>query len=160
MALNPQSRAVGPRKGEHVVWLDILEPLANLNPRCAARRKYEEVGAPDAIRTCGLHLRRKYDGIRQPRRGLSGVVYHVESREKFSKPLLQAHVLGKGDRPKKAITVVTDRGRIQRHIVPLLGGRRVKDLTKADIDATPARRGAGGLPAGAGRNSRNPEGCG
>jgi hypothetical protein len=58
MALHPQARAIGPRKGEHVVWLDILEPLANLSPRCAARRKYREVGAPDTIRTCGLHLRR------------------------------------------------------------------------------------------------------
>ena len=58
MALHPQARAIGPRKGELVVWLDILEPLANLNPRCAARRKSGEVGAPDTIRTCGLHLRR------------------------------------------------------------------------------------------------------
>ncbi len=58
MALHPQARAIGPRKGEHVVWLDILEPLANLNPRCATRRNSREVGAPDTIRTCGLHLRR------------------------------------------------------------------------------------------------------
>jgi integrase len=43
-------------------------------------------------------------------------------------------ILGKGGRPKKASTVVTDTGRINRHIVPLIGTRRVKDLTKADIN--------------------------
>jgi integrase len=43
-------------------------------------------------------------------------------------------ILGKGNRPKKPSTIVTDTGRIQRHIVPLLGTRRVKDLTKADIN--------------------------
>jgi integrase len=43
-------------------------------------------------------------------------------------------ILGKGNRPKKATTISTDTGRIQRHIVPLLGTRRVKDLTKADLN--------------------------
>lgn len=43
-------------------------------------------------------------------------------------------VLGKGRRPKKQSTVEIDRGRIKRHIVPLLGRRKVKDLTSADIN--------------------------
>lgn len=43
-------------------------------------------------------------------------------------------ILGKGGRPKKATTIVTDTGRIHRHIVPLIGTRRVKDLSKADIN--------------------------
>lgn len=43
-------------------------------------------------------------------------------------------ILGKGGRPKKATTIRTDTGRIDRHIVPLIGTRRVKDLTKADIN--------------------------
>lgn len=42
-------------------------------------------------------------------------------------------ILGKGDRPKKPSTIGTDTGRIQRHIIPLLGTRRVRDLTKADV---------------------------
>ncbi|NMN59010.1 integrase [Xanthobacter sp. SG618] len=42
-------------------------------------------------------------------------------------------ILGKGGRPKKPGTIVSDLGRIHRHIVPLLGSRRVRDLTKADI---------------------------
>ncbi len=43
-------------------------------------------------------------------------------------------ILGKGGRPKKPTTIGTDTGRIDRHIVPLIGARRVKDLTKADIN--------------------------
>lgn len=43
-------------------------------------------------------------------------------------------ILGKGGRPKKQTTIVTDSGRIERHIIPLLGARRVKDLTKADVN--------------------------
>jgi hypothetical protein len=43
-------------------------------------------------------------------------------------------ILRKGGRPKKPHTIVTDVGRINRHIIPLLGTRRVKDLTKTDIN--------------------------
>ncbi|MBG0793205.1 tyrosine-type recombinase/integrase [Methylocystis sp. H62] len=43
-------------------------------------------------------------------------------------------ILGKGGRPKKPTTIGTDTGRIHRHIIPLIGTRRVKDLTKADIN--------------------------
>jgi integrase len=48
--------------------------------------------------------------------------------------LKEGLILGKGGRPKKATTIVTDTGRIERHIIPLIGTRRVKDLTKADIN--------------------------
>ncbi len=43
-------------------------------------------------------------------------------------------IKGKGGRPKKPSTLETDRGRIERHIKPLLGKRRVKDLTTADVN--------------------------
>ncbi len=36
-------------------------------------------------------------------------------------------ILGKGGRPKKRGTIISDLGRIHRHIVPLLGPRRVRD---------------------------------
>lgn len=42
-------------------------------------------------------------------------------------------ILGKRGRPKKPTTIATDLGRIERHIVPLLGNRRVRDLAKSDI---------------------------
>ena len=43
-------------------------------------------------------------------------------------------ILGKGGHPKKSTTIGTDIGRIERHIIPLVGTRRVKDLTKVDIN--------------------------
>lgn len=43
-------------------------------------------------------------------------------------------VLGKRGRPKAPGTVVSDIGRINRHIIPLLGNRRLKDLVKADVN--------------------------
>lgn len=43
-------------------------------------------------------------------------------------------IMGKGGRPKKQSTITTDKGRINRHIIPLLGTRRVKDLTKTDAN--------------------------
>ena len=43
-------------------------------------------------------------------------------------------ILGKGGRPKKTSTMMTDIGRIERHIIPLVGVRRVKDLTKVEVN--------------------------
>lgn len=51
----------------------------------------------------------------------------------YLKDLQAGLILGKGGRPKKQGTIISDIGRIQRHLIPLLGTRRVKDLTKADI---------------------------
>ncbi|CAM5774419.1 integrase [Labrys miyagiensis] len=42
-------------------------------------------------------------------------------------------VLGKRGTAKKSSTLVTDRGRIERHIKPLLGNRKVRDVTTPDI---------------------------
>ena len=42
-------------------------------------------------------------------------------------------ILGKGGHPKKALATLTDTGRIERHIIPLLGVPRVKDLSKAEV---------------------------
>ena len=42
-------------------------------------------------------------------------------------------IIGRKGLPKKASTLEIDRGRIARHILPLLGKRPLKDLTSADI---------------------------
>lgn len=42
-------------------------------------------------------------------------------------------IIGKRGQPKKVSTLYVDRGRIKRHILPLLGSRRVRDLTTPDI---------------------------
>lgn len=51
----------------------------------------------------------------------------------YLKDLQAGLILGKGGRPKKPSTIASDIGRIHRHLIPLLGTRRVKDLTRADI---------------------------
>ncbi|MER9758447.1 tyrosine-type recombinase/integrase [Mesorhizobium sp. M0138] len=43
-------------------------------------------------------------------------------------------ILGKGRRPKKASTLTIDKSRIRRHIIPLLGTRRVKDIASTDVN--------------------------
>ena len=42
-------------------------------------------------------------------------------------------IIGRKGLPKKASTLEIDRGRIARHIVPLLGKKPLKDLTSADM---------------------------
>jgi integrase len=53
--------------------------------------------------------------------------------ERYVKDAENGLVLGKGKRPKKKSTLVVDKSRISRHIIPLLGTRRVKDVTSADV---------------------------
>jgi integrase len=42
-------------------------------------------------------------------------------------------ILGKKQRPKKDSTIYANEGRIRRHIIPLLGARRGKDIENADV---------------------------
>ena len=44
--------------------------------------------------------------------------------ERYIQDLEDGLILGKGGRPKKQSTIDTDIGRIKRHIIPLMGGRR------------------------------------
>ncbi|WP_439547052.1 tyrosine-type recombinase/integrase [Sandarakinorhabdus sp.] len=46
----------------------------------------------------------------------------------------EGRLLTKSDRPKKPSTLATDRGRIERHVKPLLGKKRVVDVTQKDIE--------------------------
>jgi integrase len=70
---------------------------------------------------------------------------------------------------KKASTIVTDKGRIERHIKPLLGGTKVAAVTREDIDGfmhavaegrtaartkTPKKRGLANVRGGKGTASR------
>lgn len=45
----------------------------------------------------------------------------------------RGEILGRDGRPKKASTSATDKGRIERHIKPLLGKAYVKDVTATDV---------------------------
>ena len=75
-------------------------------------------------------------------RGLDPVERRVQERKAMTVGDLCVEYLAKADAgliigrkglPKKAGTLAIDRGRIARHIVPLLAKRPLKDLTSADV---------------------------
>src|SRR5215472_1743775 len=75
-------------------------------------------------------------------RGLDPVEQRVQERKAITVGDLCFEYLAKAEAgliiarkglPKKASTLEIDRGRIARHIVPLLGKKPLKDLTSADI---------------------------
>ncbi len=56
-----------------------------------------------------------------------------ELAEQYMAAMNASLILGKGGRPKKQATIYTDIGRINGHIIPLIGQRKVQDLTKANV---------------------------
>lgn len=57
----------------------------------------------------------------------------IARREMLTVSQLCDQYLREGTGTKKASTLATDKGRIERHIKPLLGKRKVADVTQADI---------------------------
>lgn len=47
---------------------------------------------------------------------------------------MRASFLARAVRPKKPGTIMIDKGRILRHIVPLIGKRKVREVAKADVN--------------------------
>lgn len=100
--------------------------------------------------TIGLHGRLTPEEARRQAKILLGRVAHGEDVaelraldhtaltlselcDRYLAAAEHAMILGRRNRPKKPSTLATDRGRIARHIKPLLGTRKVKDLTRPDI---------------------------
>jgi hypothetical protein len=67
--------------------------------------------------------------LRHNRRGFLDLMYGDKPRQR-----LDLFMADKGRRPKKVSTILIDKSRITRHIIPLLGTRRVKDITLLDIN--------------------------
>ena len=57
----------------------------------------------------------------------------AELCEKYLAESEAGRILTKFDVPKAASTLATDRGRIARHIVPLIGKKRIQDVTAEDV---------------------------
>ena len=53
--------------------------------------------------------------------------------QRYIEDMEKGLVLGRSGRPKTPKTVDADIGRINRHIIPLLGTRKVQDITNADV---------------------------
>lgn len=140
---------------DYVIWDEDL-PGFGLRVFASGKRSYVvQYRAAGRSRrfTIGLHGVWTPETARREAKALLGQVAHggnpTEERQldhqamtvkelcnRYLADLHKGLILGKGDRPKKASTIITDVGRIKRHIIPLLGSRRVKDLTKADVART------------------------
>lgn len=56
-----------------------------------------------------------------------------ELAEQYVEAMKAGLIMGKGGRPKRPSTIYTNIGALNGHIIPLIGQRRVQDLTKADV---------------------------
>jgi len=145
--------AVESQSKGHVVWDDEL-PGFGLRVYPSGKRSYLiQYRAKGRSRryTIGIHGVWTPETARREAKALLGQIAHGEDPaaereeerravtvrelcEQYIADMEAGLVLGKGGRPKKATTVATDVGRIRRHIIPLLGTRRIKDITKPDMN--------------------------
>ena len=141
------------RSSEYFIWDEEL-PGFGLRVFKSGRRSYlVQYRAAGRTRryTIGLHGAWTPETARKKARSLLGEIAQGENpaeerrldakaitvKELCTQYLKDADnglVLGKGRRPKKASTILIDKSRIHRHIIPLLGTRRVKDITSSDIN--------------------------
>lgn len=145
--------SAGPREKDYVIWDDDL-PGFGLRVFTSGKRsyviQYRAAGRSRRL-TIGLHGVWTPETARQEAKVQFGRVASGENPAEerqlnhraitvkelcglYISDLGAGLILGKGRRPKKPTTVATDTGRIHRHIIPLIGSRRVKDLNKADIN--------------------------
>ena len=62
-----------------------------------------------------------------------GAITVKELCEQYLAAAAKKLIFGKRKKPKKDSTIATDRGRITRHIIPLLGKKQVKEVDPADV---------------------------
>ncbi|WP_374623142.1 tyrosine-type recombinase/integrase [Devosia sp.] len=85
-----------------------------------------------AIETLGTVVLQKEDPLLERRTRRKSMTV-TELCDNYLSAAEAGLIIGKGGRPKKSSTLATDRGRVERHIKPLLGRRLVIDLTPADV---------------------------
>lgn len=56
-----------------------------------------------------------------------------ELAERYIEAMDAGLIMGKGGRPKRPSTIYMNKGQLRGHIIPLIGHRRVQDLTKAEV---------------------------
>lgn len=144
--------AAEPIGRDYFIWCDDL-PGFGLRVFASGRRSYliqYRAGGRSRRVSIGLHGALTADEARREAKSLLGRVARGEdpAEERATHrgamtiaELCDAYldatdkglIMGKGGLPKKASTLYVDRGRIGRHIRPLLGARLVKDLAVSDV---------------------------
>lgn len=72
--------------------------------------------------------------IRQAELGIDYAAEKTKARAELTFDKACDLYLAEGCDTKKASTIATDRGRIERHIKPLLGKKRIGEITRADVE--------------------------
>lgn len=72
--------------------------------------------------------------ILDAKRGIDFAAAKTKRRAELTVAELCTEYLAEGCDQKKATTLSTDKGRIERHIKPLLGSRKISEVTRADIE--------------------------
>jgi integrase len=85
-----------------------------------------------AIETMGGIVLKKADPLSERKTRRTSLTVS-ELCDRYLKAAERGAVFGRSGRPKKDSTIEIDRGRIERHIKPLLGSNLVIDLDRADI---------------------------
>lgn len=85
-----------------------------------------------AIETLGGIVLQKEDPMLE-RKTKRGSLTVSEFCDQYLEAAQAGLILGRSGKPKKISTLATDKGRIERHIKPLLGGRLVMDIKRSDI---------------------------
>jgi integrase len=144
--------AAEPRGRDYFLWCDEL-PGFGLRVFASGRRSYlvqYRAGGRSRRVTIGLHGALTAEEARREARALLGQVARGDdpAEERATRrgsitvaELCDAYltaadkglIMGKGGLAKKASTLYVDKGRIERHIKPLLGRRLVAELTAPDI---------------------------
>ncbi|MCJ2111891.1 site-specific integrase [Methylobacterium sp. E-025] len=144
--------ATEPNGRDYFIWCDELPGFGVrvfASGRCSYLVQYRHSGRTRRV-TIGFHGPVTAEDARKSAKALLGSVARGEdpAQEKATSRAAmtvaelcdgyldaanKGLIMGKRKRPKKAKTLYVDRGRILRHIKPLLGTRRVRDLTTVDI---------------------------
>lgn len=144
--------AAEPQAKDYFLWCDEL-PGFGVRVFASGRRsylvQYRNAGRTRRV-TIGFHGPVTAEQARKEALSLLGLVAKGEdpaeekaTRRKsvtvaqlcaqYMKAAEAGHVIGRGRQPKKASSLISDRGRIEHHIVPLLGNRLVQDITRVDV---------------------------